>query len=79
MAILNQKKTILVNDETSIRNPDSSLGIYLDAAKVAQCTLVSDNSRKKEEAKSKQQRIHSPKICIFNRSDVKIFINSRTP
>ena len=35
MAILNQKKVKLVNDETSMRNPDSSSGIYLTAAKVA--------------------------------------------
>ena len=51
MTILNQKKVRLVNDETSTRNPDSSMGIYLTAAKVAQCTLVADNRRKKEEAK----------------------------
>ena len=51
MTILNQKKVRLVNDETSTRNPDSSMGIYLTAAKVAQCTLVADNRREKEEAK----------------------------
>ena len=51
MTILNQKKVRLVNDETSMRNPDSSMGIYLTAAKVAQCTLVADNRREKEEAK----------------------------
>ena len=51
MAILNQKKVRLVNDETSMRNPDSSLVIYLTSAKLAQCRLVGDNRREKEEAK----------------------------
>ena len=36
MEILNQKKVILVNDETSMRNPDSRSGIYLTATKVSQ-------------------------------------------
>ena len=79
MAILNQKKLRLSNDETSTRNPDSSSGIYLTAAKVAQCTLVAKNRREKEDKKRKQQRRHSPKNFIFNRSNVKIFINTRTP
>ena len=51
MAIPNQKKVILVNDETSMRNPDYSLVIYLIADKVAQYRLVAENSREKEEAK----------------------------
>ena len=33
MPILNQKKVILVNDETSMRKPDSSAGIHLTADK----------------------------------------------
>ena len=49
--ILNQNKVILVNDETSIRNPDSITGIYITADKVAQCRLVAENRREKEEAK----------------------------
>ena len=79
MAILNQKKVIFVNDETSMRKPDSSSGIYLTAAKVAQRRLVADNRREKEEAKRKQQRRHSPESCIFKRSDVKLFRNAKTP
>ena len=51
MIILQQKNTRLVNDETSRRNIDSNLGIYLTAAKVAQYRLVADNRREKEEAK----------------------------
>ena len=51
MTIINQKKVILVNDETSTSNPDFSTGIYLTADKVAQCILVSDNRIEKVEAK----------------------------
>ena len=45
MMILNQTKAILVNDETSRRNPDSSLEIYLTAAKLSQYRLVAENRR----------------------------------
>ena len=64
MLILNQKKVILVNDETSMRNPDSSSGIYLTAAKVAQGGLVADNRREKEETKkgNSKEDIH-PKVA----------------
>ena len=48
MTIINQKKVILVNDETSTRNPYFSTGIYLNAGKVAKYILVSDNRREKE-------------------------------
>ena len=51
MTILNQKETRLVNDETSMRNPDSRTRIYLTAAKVVKFRLVADNRREKEEAK----------------------------
>ena len=51
MAILNQKKLRLVNDETSMRNPDYSLVIYLTADKVAQFRMVAQNRTVKEEAK----------------------------
>ena len=51
MTIINQKKVILVNDETSTSNPDFSTGIYLNADKVPQYRLVSDNMIEKVEAK----------------------------
>ena len=51
MAILTQQMAILANDETSMRNPDSSPGIYFTTDKVVQCRLVVDNSREKEEQK----------------------------
>ena len=51
MAIINQKRVRLVNDETYMSNPDSSSGFYLTAAKVAQYGLVDRNRREKEEAK----------------------------
>ena len=51
MTILNQKKVRLLNDETSMRNPDSSSGIYLTAVKVVQCKLVAENRIENEEAK----------------------------
>ena len=51
MAIINKKRVRLLNDETYIRNPDSSSGFYLTAAKVAQYRLVDKNRREKEEAK----------------------------
>ena len=56
MAILNQKKVRLVNDETSTRNPDSSSVIYLTAAKVSKCRLVDENRRENEEAKKKIEK-----------------------
>ena len=56
MAILNQKQVRLVNDETSMRNPDSSLGIYLTVAKVVQYILVTENRREKEEAKNETEK-----------------------
>ena len=51
MEILNQKKVILVNDETSMRKPDFSLVIYPTAAKVLQYRLVEENRKEREEAK----------------------------
>ena len=79
MMILHQKKVILVHYETSRRNPGSSSGIYLTASKVAQCRPMAENRREKEEAKMKQQIIQPPKSCIFNKKDMKLFINSKTP
>ena len=46
----------LVNDETSMRKPDSSTGIYLTADKVAQYRLVGDNTRENEEAKNETSK-----------------------
>ena len=51
MSIINQKKVILVNNETSARNPCSSSGVYLTAVKLAQYRLVDEKRREKEEAK----------------------------
>ena len=58
MMMINQKKVILVNDETSMRNPDPSTGIYLTTAKVAPCRLVVVNRIETEEAKRKKERRH---------------------
>ena len=54
--ILNQNKVILVNDETSMRNPDSSMVIYLYADKVELCRLVAKNRREKEEEKKETEK-----------------------
>ena len=53
---LNQKNMRLVNDETSTRNPDLSTIIYLTADKLAQCRLLSENRREKEEAKKETSK-----------------------
>ena len=45
MAILQKKKVILENDVTTRNSPDTSLGIYLIASKLAQFRLVAENSR----------------------------------
>ena len=55
MTVLNQNMVRLVNDETSMRNPDSSSGIYLTAAKVVQCRLMDENRREKEEGKNESE------------------------
>ena len=41
----------MVNDETSMRNPDLSTRIYLTATNVEKCRLLSENMKGKEEAK----------------------------
>ena len=51
MMILQQKKVILVKYETSRRNPDLNLVIYLAADKVEQYRLVAENRIEKEEDK----------------------------
>ena len=62
MEILNQKKVILVNDETSMRNPDSSSGIYLTAAKVAQGVMVANNRKLKGDKKVNSTEDSHPKV-----------------
>ena len=79
MAILNQNKVRLINDETSMRNPYYSSGIYLTAAKVAKCRLVADNMKEKEEAKRETAKKTAKRNFYLQKSDVKIFRNTRTP
>ena len=79
MAILNQKKAILVNDETSMRNPDYSLVIYLIADKVAQYRLVAENRREKEEAKHQTAKKTFTQKFHLQQSDLKLLRNAKTP
>ena len=52
MMVLQKKKGKLSNDDANTRrNPNSALGIYLTAAKVAQCRQVPVNRRAVDEAK----------------------------
>ena len=54
MGILKKKKVILSNydnDITTRKNHNSTSGIYLTAVKVAQCRMIAENRREKEEAK----------------------------
>ena len=51
MTIKQNKVKLAKKDTTTRRNPDSTLGIYLTAAKVAQYRQVTENSREKEDAK----------------------------
>ena len=51
MMILQKNNLRLVNAINLRMNPDSTLGIYLASAKLAQCILVADNRIEKEEAK----------------------------
>ena len=69
MTTLNQKNMILVNDETSISNPELNTIIYFTAAKVAQCGLLSGNRRKKGRGKKgKHQRRQPTESCIFKKN-----------
>ena len=69
MTILNQKRVILVNDETSMGNPNSNTGIYITAAKVAQNGLVDDNKREKEETKKENSKKDShPKVAYSKKA-----------
>ena len=65
MEILHQKKARFVNDETTRKNPDSGSVIYITTSKVAQCRLVAENRREKEEAK----KVTSKKI-----STIKVYL-----
>ena len=76
---MQKKKVRLENGATTRKKPDSGLGIYLAADKVAQHILVDENRRKKEQTKRKQQRIQTPESCVFNKIDLNIFRNSKTP
>ena len=50
--ILQQRKVKMANDDSNIRrNPNSTSGIYLTDAKVAQCRQVAKNRRAVDEAK----------------------------
>ena len=69
----------MVNDETSMRNPDSSLGIYLTAAKLAQRIIVAENKREKQEAKKERAKKTFTESYISNISDVNLFRNPKTP
>ena len=52
MMILQQKKVKLENDDANTRrNPNSTSGIYLTVAKLAQCRQVAANRREMDEAK----------------------------
>ena len=68
MAIIHKKKVILVNHETSMWNPESSLGIYLTADKVSQCRLVAENRIENEEKKRKQKKDSHPKVAASTTS-----------
>ena len=47
MMMMNQREVRLVNDETSIRNPDYSTEIYLTSTKLEQLRMVARNSIEK--------------------------------
>ena len=78
MSIINQKKVILVNDETSTRNPDFSTRIYLTADKVAQYLLVYDNRIEKSEAKKGTEKKTANQKLHLKKKRYEAFINSKT-
>ena len=79
MTTLNQKKVILLNDETSMRKPYLSTRIYLTASKVAQCRLFYENRREKEETKKETSKKTSTRKLHLQKRCVEIFRNSKTP
>ena len=66
--ILQKKRMRLLNDVTSRRKPDLNLGIYLNAAKVAQYRLVNENSIEKEESKINRKKDRHPKVVSSKKS-----------
>ena len=69
MMIFQQKKVQLVNNKTSIGNPDYISGIYLTTAKVAQLRLVADNRRKKKRVKKEKIKEDShPNVASSTRT-----------
>ena len=79
MMIMHKNKVRLDNDVTTRNNPDSSSVIYLSASKVAQCRMVAENKREKEEVKKETvNKTAAQKLC-FQKSYLKIFRYSKTP
>ena len=68
MEILNQKKARLANYDNDIstrKNPNPTSGIYLTAAKLAQCIMVAENRREKEEVKKEiAEKKAICKVCL---------------
>ena len=68
MEILNQKKARLANYDNDIstrKNPNPTSGIYLTAAKLAQCIMVAENRREKEEVKKETaKKTAARKVCL---------------
>ena len=54
------------DEEYSInrKNPNLDVGNYITAAKVAQCTAVSDNRRKNNRKNETAKKIAAHNICI---------------
>ena len=79
MTIINQKKVRLVNDETSMRNPDYSTVIYLTTAKVVQYRLVTDDKIEKEEAKKETAKKTATWKLHLQQKRGGDFRNTKTP
>ena len=62
MMILKQNKVRLDNYLTTRNNSYSSLGIYLTAAKVAQCRRLADNRTEKEKKKGNIKEDSHPEV-----------------
>ena len=71
MSIMQKKKVRLKKYVTTRKNYDSILVIYLTDAEGAQCRLVDENRREKEEVKKESaKKIDAPKLCLQqNRSE----------
>ena len=67
MMIHQQKKVKLADEDANTRNnPNSTSGIYLTAAKVAQCRQLAANRREMDEAKISHQR-RQPQERFFSK------------